>query len=905
MRRKRHPIHRFVLLVVSRPRATMAVTLLVAAVCVGLAVWRLRISTDQNKLFSTDVPFFRAFVEFDRNFPQSEEVFVVIRATGDEKAVPVVRWAGAADAVAANLNKLPQHVKLAVARVAPEELGEQGLLFERPGRLRATVEEVREFGQLAKLVGEPPDPVTGLLVGGGPPLDRLLAGMRRLAPAQTGEFAGAIARSVTASVSGDRVVLPDLNSIGATNPERLGYFWVPDESDKSRHLLLVRVQPKHEYSSLTAISDTVDAIRGAVNEAAKAYPELTFGVTGRPALAADEMRTTDRDSHRAEAVALTAVFVGLVVLFRSLWLAFAAELALGVGIAWTFGWATLTLGELNLLSIVFLLALIGIGMDYLVQILSRYRAEVARRSDARRIWVSVFRQVGPPINTACLGAAGAFLVSMLTDFQGAADLGLIAGGGLVLCLLAGYTFLPAVLTVWPGRVRGGARSQETRISRGTRRWWVGPVVWLAALVVAGVFARRTGFNPSLLELQAQNLESVQLVRRLETWSAVVLSKDLEALRAARAAVAGSAGVERTESVLSAYDNYEALTTEIPPLPAIKWTTPGAFPAGAVTGLANRAEALAGRMGAEQQSAATALREMSGALKGRDAAAVAGRLTAWQAGFVELLKGTLRQFSPPPPDLAKAPRVLRDYFQGTDGTYALYVYPKGDLWDQAELVKFVEDVERRVGAVPGVTLTGIAHNIYHSTASIRSAFYRSTFYALGLILVLVWIDLRSVRHTLLAVGVLALGLPMLVGLMGWLGVDWNFANFFGLPILIGAGHEYGVFMVHRYRESLRDPRRGWPGWDVADSALLLCAFVTSSSFGFFYLLANHQGLKSLGLVMALGTVCIYAATVVAVRPVLRWRLGRRGEVDATRPPSPEADGGGRSPLGSIGRGRGRG
>src|SRR5207248_5862919 len=109
---------------------------------------------------------------------------------------------------------------------------------------------------------------------------------------------------------------------------------------------------------------------------------------------------------------------------------------------------------------VFMLALIGIGMDYLVQILSRYRYERRVRADPRRIWVSVFRQVGAPINTATLGAAGAFLVSLFTDFQGAADLGLIAGGGLILCLIAGYTFLPALLTV--------AWREQTRMGRG--RW---------------------------------------------------------------------------------------------------------------------------------------------------------------------------------------------------------------------------------------------------------------------------------------------------------------------------------------------------------------------------------------------------------------------------------------------------
>src|SRR5204863_7728124 len=114
------------------------------------------------------------------------------------------------------------------------------------------------------------------------------------------------------------------------------------------------------------------------------------------------------------------------VMLRSVWLALAGVIALGVGIGWTFGWATLAVGQLNLLSIVFLLALIGIGMDYLVQILTRYRQVAARRATPRIIRIAILRHVRAPINTACLGAAGAFLVSVFTRFRGAAQLGIIA-----------------------------------------------------------------------------------------------------------------------------------------------------------------------------------------------------------------------------------------------------------------------------------------------------------------------------------------------------------------------------------------------------------------------------------------------------------------------------------------------
>jgi predicted RND superfamily exporter protein len=278
------------------------------------------------------------------------------------------------------------------------------------------------------------------------------------------------------------------------------------------------------------------------------------------------------------------------------------------------------------------------------------------------------------------------------------------------------------------------------------------------------------------------------------------------------------------------------------------------------------------------------------LHSSDPAVIARRLTDWQRAFVAQLRETLAPFHLRSLDLDRLPHELRSHYIGADGSFALYIYPTENLWDHKKLIRFSGDVEAKMSGLSGDwTLTGIAINIYHSTASIESAFYQSTAYALGLIFLLVLIDLRRISRTLLAVSVLALGLPMLAASMGfldwlarqnlleWIGlreVTWNFANFFGLPILIGAGHEYGVFLVHRYLEALRDPRRVWRRWDVSDRALALCAYVTCTSFGFFFLLAHHRGLRSLGLVMALGTACIYFAAVLVLRPLLLRQLEKR-------------------------------
>lgn len=421
-------------------------------------------------------------------------------------------------------------------------------------------------------------------------------------------------------------------------------------------------------------------------------------------------------------------------------------------------------------------------------------------------------------------------------------------------------------------------------TRSVSRRLLLPMIWAVALIPAAFFSLRAEFDPGLLDLQAPNLESVKLIRKLQTWSAVVMSPDLDELRRARAALAGSPTVADTESLLGAFDNADWLGRHAGELPPIRWGEPTPLTEDDLGPISMQALRLARRYGSAaatqpanspEAKAATALRAFADRIDGGDRQAQAARLSNWQVSFSGELKYLLAQFQPKSLNVAALPKELRRHFLSDEGVYALYIDPKDDLWDRQKLQRFVLDVESRIPETPaGPVVTGIAPNIYRSTLAIESSFYEATGYALGLILLLVLIDLRRVSQTLLAVSVLALGLPMLVGLMGLLHAKWNFANFFALPILIGAGHEYGVFMVHRYREACRDPRRAWRGWDISDRALLLCAFVTSTSFGFFWLIAHHKGLKSLGLVMALGTACIYLATICVLRPLLLWRLEKR-------------------------------
>src|SRR5437588_276541 len=108
------------------------------------------------------------------------------------------------------------------------------------------------------------------------------------------------------------------------------------------------------------------------------------------------------------------------------------------------GWLTLTVGHLNILSATFAVMLIGMG-DYGVLWISRYEQERQGGADVLAALRTTVGSVGPGILTAATTTALAFYAAMLADFQAVAELGWIAGSGVLLCALSCFTVMPALL----------------------------------------------------------------------------------------------------------------------------------------------------------------------------------------------------------------------------------------------------------------------------------------------------------------------------------------------------------------------------------------------------------------------------------------------------------------------------
>src|SRR5262249_32874183 len=158
---------------------------------------------------------------------------------------------------------------------------------------------------------------------------------------------------------------------GVRRPEPQYFF----SGDGRLAFLLAR--PRHEAGSFTADRPSVDSLRAILADVRASHPQVELGLTGLPVLENDEMVASQHDTELASWLALAAVALLYLIVFRGLYSRW-GRVGTGVsGIAWSGGWLTVWVGPLNILWAPFAVMLMAMG-DCGVLWVTRY--EQARRS---------------------------------------------------------------------------------------------------------------------------------------------------------------------------------------------------------------------------------------------------------------------------------------------------------------------------------------------------------------------------------------------------------------------------------------------------------------------------------------------------------------------------------------------
>ena len=215
----------------------------------------------------------------------------------------------------------------------------------------------------------------------------------------------------------------------------------------SDRFLFVLVEDRPADRSFVKHAAPLQALRDHIKAVQQDFPDVQAGVTGSMALGSDEMVSSQRDTALATVISLISVGILYIAIFWEVWSPLRVQITLQLAICWSLGWATLTVGHLNILSVSFAPILIGLADNLGIHLAARYSEERAAGHDFRTAMEIAARQTGPGIVTAGISVTLAFYAVMLANFPGLAELGFIAGSGELLCMVASFTVLPALFSV--------------------------------------------------------------------------------------------------------------------------------------------------------------------------------------------------------------------------------------------------------------------------------------------------------------------------------------------------------------------------------------------------------------------------------------------------------------------------
>ncbi|MHC1711354.1 MAG: MMPL family transporter [Solidesulfovibrio sp.] len=145
-----------------------------------------------------------------------------------------------------------------------------------------------------------------------------------------------------------------------------------------------------------------------------------------------------------------------------------------------------------------------------------------------------------------------------------------------------------------------------------------------------------------------------------------------------------------------------------------------------------------------------------------------------------------------------------------------------------------------------------------TKLVKADFLQFMLLALGGNLVLLYVFLRSVPLTLLSFLPTAAGLALLLGIMGSMGMELNLFGVIALPLIIGIGVDYGIFLAVAEAGS----RNG-----TTTRAVIVAGLSTIVGFGALTL-AKHPALHSIGLTVLIGISGAVLASCLLVAPLRR-------------------------------------
>jgi len=807
------------------------------------------VNSNVHKLLSPNLPWVERNATYMVAFPQqATSILAVVTA-------PTPEFAGiAAAALATKLAQQKSQFHAVSANQSSPYFARESLLYLSPEDLQARMDALSQAAPLLRTLASDPS-----LRGLSHTLSLALGGLqaRRFTLDQTTQPLDAIAAPIEQVLVGKPAAF-SWQALLANAPA------APQDL-----MSLVNIWPVLDYSVIEPGQRATAAVRKAVEDAKlQSSYDATVRLTGTVPLADQQLSTLHQD------VGLNFALTGIIIVsvlwlgLRSMRIVTAACLSILIGLVITAAAGLALAGAFNPISVAFAVLFVGLSADFAIQFSMRYRAQRHEKVDLKSALVETARLVGAPLTLAALAAAAGFLSFVPTDYRGVAELGMIAGCGMVVAYVASLTLLPVLL--WycdpPAEPEPLGYAGLAGADRFLQRHRVLIVAATSIIALAGLpflFQLQFNFDPN--SLQSTNAEPLVALRALNSNPRIVINSahtltapaDAPAVVKAVSALPEVGGTRNLNSFIPAdQDTKIKIIAGAAGVIDPALNAPKAAPASDsddVAGLRTAAKDLQATTSEGGGPGAAAAARLA---KDLDALASASPDLRQKAAsvFIAPLRIDLQQLqaSLHPQTVIRAdlpPDLVREWMTPT-GLMRTEILPKGNANDTATIRKFAKAVLK---VAPNAT--GLAIEVYESGRTVTDAFIKAGIIAICSIAVLLLIVLRRVSDVLLTLIPLLVAAAVTLEICGLTGFQINYANMIALPALLGVGVAFKIYYVIAWRSGESNFLQS-----SLTRAVFFSALMTATAFGSL-MFSSNPGISSMGKLLGLSLACTLASAAL--------------------------------------------
>lgn len=690
------------------------------------------------------------------------------------------------------------------------------------------------------------------------------------------------------------------------------YNWSPGED-----MLTFSLLPSFDVEDIDLIYKSVNGVRAIIEQIE--LPGVNIGLGGEISWIVARHEGVSSDMAMPTIVALLLIIVLFFFSFTKIRKIMLAVLALVIGIIISMGAIAITFGQITMITSIFAVILLGLGIDFGIHLISNYDDYRLKNQGPEEAMYNTMSAGGAPIIMGGVTTACAFFaLGLFSSSPAIFEFGIVAGMGVLITLFSMVVLLPTLIGLFGGR--GELKSNKRRLminfsfmaaigGRIERHPFIALFLTLVLTVISFLTVPKNviDFDPMnnsprnhpVTETQYRIIEQMKvapfvsfsisnsieelremtdrfrkepLVAQVASASDFFPPEDEAEKRLGIIAAGGPVGPGNARDIAGLDRRRTRTETDVDNLleeiQKLEWN---------VIELGDLAVAGLGEDNMVVQRRDAMIREIIGAEVGKpgrevfqrtikaietDKDRAALRLTKLDAAFSQKMQSQQQNMTVDRlPVIEDIPKEVREQFISKENDiYMAMILPTGETQQGSHKIL---EYHRSLNEIdPG--LTGSVPLYVELITEIFTEAARAGVYVAIVIFILLFLIFRNFKHVILAFVMVVLGLLWLFGLLPLTGTQLTLTAGLVLPLLIGIGTDDAMHIMHRYRHENGNIEKTLR---YSGKAVLLTTLTTMIGFGSLAIVGMMPTITSIGALLFIGIGTCFVATVIALPAIL--------------------------------------